>query len=305
MGLMDLGAEVAGIASQVAGSVVRIGRDPGRGAGMVIAEGRVATNAHNLRGEQVTVSFGDGHSETGRVVGVDVDADLAVIAVDTRGAQALEWGDGELLLGTPVFTVTNPSGGGVRVTFGLVSATGQAFRGPQSRRITDAVEHTAPLARGSSGSPLVDAHGRLAGINTHRRGDGFYLAVPATPELRERLGALGRGEAPHRVRLGVAVAPAYVAHRLRGAVGLPPRDGLLVRGVEEDGPAARAGVRPGDLIVEAAGQPVTGGDELHALLDDLEAHAGPGASLALRLVRGADELDVAVTFTGAQEEGSA
>ncbi|MGH8904868.1 MAG: S1C family serine protease [Egibacteraceae bacterium] len=299
--LMDLGAEVADIASRVADSVVRIGRDRGRGAGVVIAEGRVATNAHNLRGEQVTVSFGDGHSETGRVVGVDIDADLAVIAVDTRGAPALEWGNGELPLGTPVFAVTNPPGGGARVTFGLVSATGQAFRGPQSRRITDAVEHTAPLARGSSGSPLVDAQGRLAGINTHRRGDGFYLAVPATPELRERLEALGRGEAPHRVRLGVAVAPAHVARRLRGAVGLPPRDGLLVRGVEEDGPAARAGVRPGDLIVEAAGQPVTSGDELHALLDGLE----PGASLVLRLVRGADELDVAVTFTGAQEEGSA
>ncbi|MGH8896043.1 MAG: PDZ domain-containing protein, partial [Egibacteraceae bacterium] len=88
---------------------------------------------------------------------------------------------------------------------------------------------------------------------------------------------------------------------LRGAVGLPPRDGLLVRGVEEDGPAARAGVRPGDLIVEAGGRPVTGGDELHELLDGLEG----GASLALRLVRGADELDVAVTFTGAAEEGSA
>ncbi|MGH8895998.1 MAG: S1C family serine protease, partial [Egibacteraceae bacterium] len=204
--LTGLGAEVAGIVSRVAGSVVAIGRDQGRGAGVVIAEGRLATNAHNLRGERVTVSFGDGRRETGQVVGVDVDADLAVIAVDTRGVVVPEWGDGELALGTSVFVVTNPPGGGPRVTFGLVSATGQAFRGPQSRRITDAVEHTAPLARGSSGSPLVDAEGRLVGINTHRRGDGFYLAVPATAELRERLGALSRGEAPRRVRLGVAVA---------------------------------------------------------------------------------------------------
>jgi serine protease Do len=299
--LTELGAQVAGIASGVAGSVVRIGRERGRGAGVVIAEGRVVTNAHNLRGEQVTVSFGDDRRETGHVVGVDVDGDLAVIAVDTRAAVAPPWGDGELALGTPVFAVTNPPGGGPRVTFGLISATGQAFRGPQSRRITDAVEHTAPLARGSSGSPLVDAEGRLVGINTHRRGDGFYLAVPATPELRERLEALSRGEAPHRVRLGVAVAPAHVARRLRDAVGLPPRDGLLVRGVDEDGPAARAGVRPGDLIVEAGGRPVMSGDELHALLDGLEART----SLALRLVRGVDELDVAVTFTGPAEEGSA
>lgn len=299
--LLELSAEISEIASRIAGSVVRIGRDRGRGAGIVIAEGRVATNAHNLRGEQVTVSFGDGRTETGRVVGVDIDADLAVIAVDTRGAKALEWPDGELSLGAPVFTVTNSPDTGPRVTFGLVSATRQAFRGPQSRRITDAVEHTAPLARGSSGSPLVDARGCLVGINTHRRGDGFYLAMLATPELRERLGALSRGETPHRVRLGIAVAPAHVAHRLRSAVGLPPRDGLLVRAVDPGGPAARAGVRPGDLIVEADSRPVASGDELYALLDGLEI----GASLALRLVRGTDELDVAVTFTGAQEEGSA
>lgn len=299
--LAELEARIGEIASRVAGSVVTIGRDGGRGAGVVIADGRVATNAHNLRGEQVTVSFGDGRSETGRVVGVDVDADLAVIAVDTRTAPTLDWTESELPLGKPVLAVTNPPGGGPRVTFGLISATGQAFRGPRSRRITDAVEHTAPLARGSSGSPLVDAEGRLAAINTHRRGDGFYLAVPATAQLRERLEALSRGEAPHRIRLGVAVAPAHVARRLRGAVGLPPRDGLLVRGVEEGGPAARAGVRPGDLIVEAGGEEVTGDEEFHALLDRLE----PGASLALRLVRGADELEVAVTFTGAREEGSA
>jgi serine protease Do len=298
--LTELSAEIAGIASRIAGSVVTIGRDRGRGAGMVIAEGRVATNAHNLRGEQVTVSFGDGRSETGQVVGMDIDADLAVIAVNTRDTSALQWGDGELLLGTPVFTVTNPPGGGPRVTFGLVSATEQTFRGPQSRRITGAVEHTAPLAPGSSGSPLVDATGRLVGINTHRRGDGFYLAVPATPQLLERLEALSRGQAPHRARLGIAVAPAQVAHRLRGAVGLPPRDGLLVRAVEEEGPAARAGVRPGDLIVEADGRPVTNSDELHALLDGLS----PGASLALHLVRGVEEVQVAVTFTGAREEGS-
>lgn len=301
----QLGAEVAKISSRVAGSVVRIGRDRGRGAGVVIAEGHVATNAHNVRGEQATVAFGDGRHEMGQVIGLDLDADLAVLAVTTRTAPTLEWGVGELPLGTAVFAVVNPPGGGTRVTFGLVSATGQAFRGPQSRRITDAVEHTAPLARGSSGSPLVDAEGRLVGINTHRRGDGFYLAVPATAQLRERLGALSRGEAFPRARLGVVVAPAHVARRLRGAVGLPPRDGLLVRGVEEDGPAARAGIRPGDLIVEAGGHPVTGAEEFHTLLDGLAPDAVEGASLALRLVRGADELEVAVTFSGAREEGSA
>jgi serine protease Do len=171
-----------------------------------------------------------------------------------------------------------------------VSAVGRAFRGPQGRRIAGSVEHTAPLARGSSGGPLVDAAGRLVGLNTHRLGDGFYLALPADQELRGRIDDLARGEAPRRRRLGVALAPAHVTHRLRSAVGLPERDGLLVRGVEDDSPAARAGLRRGDLIVAVGERAVTGSDDLFAALDT-EAE-----SLSVTIVRGTDELTVEVTF---------
>jgi serine protease Do len=308
---LALSQEAQGIARAVGSSIVTIGCD-GRGAGAVIADGRVVTNAHNVRSQQVTVTFADGRAATGTVAGVDVDADLAVVEVATEGVQPLPWGDGQVEPGTPVFAVTNALGGGSRLTWGLVSATGQAFRGPRGRRIANALEHTVPLARGSSGGPLVDTDGRLVGINTHRRGDGFYLAVPATAELRQRLDALGEGRSPSRVVLGIAVAPAHVARRLRSAVGLPPQDGLLVRGVDDDAPAARAGLRTGDLIIEANGQPVTSSDDLFAILDTLQAHpeAENFASLALRIVRGVEHIDVAVAFgstaqNSTTQEGSA
>src|SRR5690606_21202752 len=138
-----------------------------------------------------------------------------------------------------------------RVSFGIVSATERAFRGPRGRRIRGSLEHTAPLPRGSSGSPIVDADGAVVGLSTHRIGDGFYLALPADDELRERLDALAAGRTRQRVTLGVGLAPSGVARRLRRSVGLPERDGLLVRGVEPDSPADAAGLLEGDLLVAA------------------------------------------------------
>jgi S1-C subfamily serine protease len=265
---------------------------------VVLADGRVATNAHNLRGEETTVVFADGRSVVGSVAGVDVDADLAVISVDTGGAPTIAWADdGTARVGAPVFAVANP-GGQLRVTFGLVSAVGRAFRGPRGRRIAGSIEHTAPLPRGSSGGPVVDAAGNLLGLNTNRLGDGFYLALPADAELRRRLEALGRGESPTRPRLGIGIAPARVARQLRRAVGLPERDGLLVRVVEEGGPGDRAGLRTGDLLVEAGGRAVTDADELYEALDQV----GEGQTLELRVVRGSEELTVTVGF-GAENTG--
>lgn len=298
----NLQRTIGELAEGVGGAVTSIGRDWGRGSGVVIGEGWVLTNAHNLRGDEVAVVFPGERAEKGRVLGVDVDGDLAVINVDTGAAPVIAWASNgsELTLGSAVFALTNPGGRGVRATFGLVSSAGQSFRGPRGRRIVDAIEHTAPLARGSSGGPLLDANGRLVGINTHRRGEGFYLALPATNELRQRIDALIAGEQPRPRRLGVAVAPPEVARRLRLAVGLPDRSGLLVRGVVEDGPAARAGIRQGDLIVAAGDTPVGSSDDLFAILEGLEEEA----SLPLQIVRGSEELSLAVTFSATREEGA-
>jgi serine protease Do len=296
--LDELEQAVRQVAERVGPSVVGIGRGRGRGSGVVLADGLVATNAHNIRGEETTVVFGGDRSAVGRVAGVDVDADLAVIAVDTGGAPAIAWADdAAATVGAAVFALANP-GGQLRVTFGLVSAVDRAFRGPRGRRIAGSIEHTAPLPRGASGGPVVDADGRLLGIDTNRLGDGFYLALPADAELRQRLDALGRGESTARPRLGVGIAPAGVARQLRRSVGLPERDGLLVRVVEDGGPADQAGLRTGDLLVEAGGRPLTDADELHEALDQV----GEDQTLTLRVVRGTDELTVTVRFGGSTAE---
>ena len=287
----------AGIAQQAEGagaSVVGIGQRWGAGSGVVLGPGRVLTNAHNVRGDQVTVTFADGRTAEGTVAGKDIDGDLAVIDVDTGGAPALPWADGApASLGTPVFALANPGGRGLRVTFGFVSGIERTFRGPRGRRITGSLEHTAPLLPGSSGGPVLTAGGQLLGINTNRLGEGFYLAIPADGTLRERAEALGRGEFATPPRLGVAIAPGHVARRLRRAVGLPDREGLLVREVTEDSPAARAGLAQGDLIVAVAGQPVSSIDDL---FDALQA-AGEG-TVELGIVRGTEERSVQVALGG-------
>jgi serine protease Do len=288
MSLLDELTQTLTSLSAAAGpSIVGIGSRL-RGSGIVIADGHVVTNAHNLRGDEVTVTFADGRSAIGRLAGIDVDGDLAVVAVETAGAPALAWSDADLTVGTVVFGAAATPSGGTRITFGTVSAVERSFRGPGGRRIGGSLEHTAPLAPGSSGGALLDAAGRLAGINTNRLGEGFYLALPADAALRARIEALGRGESVERPRLGIAVAPARVARRLRRSVGLPERDGILVRGVEDGSAADRAGIRDGDLIVEIAGRAVTDADELQEVLGSATM------PFEVKVVRGTDERTVSV-----------
>jgi serine protease Do len=291
--LDEIGASIRQLAAGAGTSVVGIGQRWGVGSGIVLGEGKVLTNAHNVRGDKVTVTFADGRTADGTVAGHDIDSDLAVIGVDTGGVAALPWADDAATeLGTPVFALANPGGRGLRVTFGFVSGIERTFRGPRGRRITGSLEHTAPLLPGSSGGPVLNAAGQLLGINTNRLGEGFYLAIPADQALQDRAGTLARGESAPTPRLGVAIAPNHVARRLRRSVGLPDVDGLLIRDVTEDSPAARAGITRGDLIVAAAGHPIRTPDDLFDALK-----AAPGGTIELNLIRGTDELTTQVTFT--------
>ena len=291
--LDEVGASIRQLAESAGASVVGIGQRWGTGSGIVLGTGQVLTNAHNVRGDQVTVTFADGRTAQGSVSGHDIDSDLAVISVDTGETPALPWvSSASVEIGKPVFALANPGGRGLRVTFGFVSGVERSFRGPRGRRITGSLEHTAPLLPGSSGGPVLDADGQLLGINTSRLGEGFYLAIPADETLRGRADALARGEAEASPRLGIAIAPGHVARRLRRAVGLPDTDGLLVRDVAEDSPAARAGLASGDLITEAAGQPVRTPDDLFDALAAVR-----GGTLELKVVRITDELTLQVTFT--------
>jgi serine protease Do len=285
---------IGSVVARVGPATVGFGRGWGRGSGVIVAQDRVVTNAHNLRSDDVAVVFEDGRRERGTVAGLDADLDLAVVEVLTGDAEPVAHDPNREApaIGTPVIAVANPGGRGLRATPGFVSAGARSFRGPRGRRLTGAIEHTAPLPRGSGGGPLVDIEGTLLGLNAIRLDGGLILAVPANAAFGDAMERLARGEAPRRLRLGVAIAPAHVARRLRRAVGLPDRAGVLVRSVAEASPAERAGIERGDLIVRAGAEEVDGVDALYRALDGVT----PGAELDLELLRGADERRVNVTF---------
>jgi serine protease Do len=283
--LDEITSTIASVAEKVGPSVVGINR---HGTGVVVADGFVVTNAHNVRGDATYVTFADGRTATGTAAGVD--GDLAVVAVDTAGAAPVELSTTEVAVGQVVVALSNPRGRGLRATLGTVSSTGRGFRGPRGRRIPGSIEHTAPLARGSSGGPVLDREGRVVGVNTNRVQEGFYQAIAATEELARRIDGLSKGDAPQRRRLGTAIAPPHVTNRLRAAAGLPEVDGLLVRGVEEDSPADKAGLRRGDVLLKAGNISLTSVDALHEALD------GAGDELEISIARAAEELTLEVSF---------
>ena len=138
---------------------------------------------------------------------------------------------------------------------------------------------------------MVDVDGRFVGLNTNRLGEGFYLAIPADDELKSAVERLSSGQTSTRPRLGVGVAPAAVARKLRQAVGLPDADGVLVRMVFDDGPAAAAGIRQATSS-PVGGQALTDPDDLYQVLDGI----APGSVVSVSLLRGVEELSVEVTF---------
>jgi serine protease Do len=286
------------VAASAGAGVVAIGQDA-RGTGVVIGENTVLTNAHNLRNPTVAVTFQGGRQLQGRVKAVDPDADLAVIEVDTTdpasgSSPSLFWAETAPSAGDIVFALS-PSLNGPRVSFGMVSAVDRSFTGPRGREITGSIEHTAPLLRGASGGPLLDRSGRLVGINTHRLGEGFYLALPGDAPTKGRIVRLCAGHSADDRRLGIALARPDVATQLRKAVGLVAREGLLVRGVAADGVAATAGIAEGDLLVAANGHPLVVAADLEAALAATLEEPLTDA-VTLDLVRGTAELQVTVNF---------
>ena len=200
--------------------------------------GIVLTNAHVLRGEEVAVPLGGGEAAHGRVAGVDPDLDLAVIAVDTGDIEprhlGARGGRGGSASARRSFALADPGGRGLRATVGFVSSAGRAFRGPRGRRIARLDRaHRAAAAR-LVGRPARRRR-RPAARPQHRAPGGRADPRPAGRRRPARAASTPspRGEAAQRPRLGVALAPPRAARRMRAAVGLPERDGLLVRAVQD------------------------------------------------------------------------
>ena len=282
--LHDLNTALAIVSANAAAATVAIGRD-GRGSGVIVAPGVVVTNAHSLRARTTQVRFADGRIEQAEVRGSDTDGDLIALTVDTGSVVPLRAAETAPL---PGHIVVGAHGDG-SVGVGHVAAVDRTFPGPRGRSIANAIEHTAALARGASGGPLVDVESNLIGINTNRSDVG-YQAIAYAGATRTRIDALIAGSSFHRRRLGVALAPAAATAALRKAAGLPEITGLLVRGVADDSPAQRAGLAQGDVIVSAGSVAIDSLDALARALDTNED------TIVFSVVRGVDERTVTVSF---------
>ncbi len=299
MGFVDeLEAAAAKVNQTGLSSVVGIGSRWPSGSGFLLADGLVVTSAHNIHGESAQVHFADGSRREATSINADRAGDLAVIQVSTEGASPAAFAGSDPALGTPIFAVANPGGRGMRLSFGVVSGKDRDFRGPGGHPITGGFEHTAPLPHGSSGGPVLNFAGEVLGINTKRLGEGLYAALRTDEALRHRLEALGKGEAVVRAYLGVGLLPGEVARRLRAAVGLPERNGVLVQHIDPDGPAAQAGILKGDLLTKALRAELSRASNLHRVL----ATAKPGDSIRLELLRGVEERTVEAILASEPEK---
>jgi serine protease Do len=243
----------------------------GGGSGVVITpDGFMLTSAHVVDGTdgQVEASFVDGRAVTARVVGADPLSDLAVLRSEADDLVPATLGDAETLrVGQLVVAIGNPNGFAGSVTAGVVSALGRSLpvRSRTAGRIVENVIQTdAALNPGNSGGALADGRGGVVGINTAVAGVGLGLAVPINEVTRKIVGALMREGRVTRAYLGIAGGSRPLPPRLARELGLTA--GVEVVEVVEGSPAAKAGLRPEDLIVAVGGTAVEGADDLQRLM---------------------------------------
>lgn len=260
--------------------------DAGSGSGFLFtSDGFVLTNSHVVSGaKEVRVRFADGRPLEGVLVGDDPDTDLAVVRVDATSAVPAALGESATLKpGQLVIAIGNPYGFQCTVTAGVVSALGRSLRSKSGRLIDDVIQTDASLNPGNSGGPLVTSRGDVVGVNTAaiRPAQGICFAI-AIDTAKYVAGRLIRDGEIRRGRIGVAGQTVPVHRRVVRHFGLGAETGVFVVSVEADGPAARAGVADGDVIVSFDGRSVAGIDELHRLL----AEARAGEAVPVGLVRG-------------------
>ena len=246
------------------------GRGSGESLGSAVVftnDGFLLTNAHVVgQATSGTAAFWDGTSVPFQVVGADPLSDLAVLRAtgDTPEPAVLGEAD-ELKVGQLVVAVGNPLGLAGSVTAGVVSALGRSMPAGQHGLIEDVIQTDAALNPGNSGGALADSRARVVGINTAVAGVGLGLAVPVNATTRRIMFALMREGRVRRAYLGLVVAPAPVAPAWRPRLG-GRHTGLRVASVVTGGPADRAGLRPGDLLLTAGGHEVATAQDLQRLM---------------------------------------
>jgi len=271
---------VAGVAEQLTPKVASLrvpqSRTAGRGRGeslgsavVFTADGFLLTNAHVVgHAAGGTATFSDGSTAAFQVVGADPLSDLAVLRATGVTPEPAELGEADgLRVGQLVVAVGNPLGLAGSVTAGVVSALGRSLPAGEHGLIEDVIQTDAALNPGNSGGALADSRARVVGINTAVAGAGLGLAVPVNATTRRIVSALMRDGRVRRAYLGVVVVPAPVAPVWRPKLG-GRATGLRVASVVSGGPADRAGLRSGDLLLIAGGHEVATAQDLQRLMFD-------------------------------------
>jgi S1-C subfamily serine protease len=267
----------------------------GAGSGVVVTpDGYLLTNEHVVqRVTEARVAFVDGRSVPAVVAGRDPATDLAVLRAQAGALPYAQLVNGQRLRpGQLVVAVGNPFGFESTVSAGVVSALGRSLRSRQGRLIESVVQHSAALNPGNSGGPLVDARGRVAGINTAiiAMAQGIGFAIPAATAQWVLTEILTQGRV-RRAWLGVAARDRPLDLRLVRALGLKSSRAVEVLSRESSGPAAQSDLRVGDLIVAVNDTCVDGVDALHREL----SRVPPGTELTLEAVRRTEKVKLAVT----------
>jgi serine protease Do len=273
----------------------------GLGSGFVInADGYVVTNNHVVaNASEIRVKLADGREVAGKVVGGDAKTDLALLKVDATGLPVIPLGDSSKLeVGEPVMAVGNPFGLELTVTTGIVSATGRSIgAGPYD----DFIQTDASINPGNSGGPLINARGEVIGVNTaiasgNGGSVGIGFAIP-TNLAKPVVAQLADSGHVTRAWLGVSIQP--VTKELATGFGLPDTSGALVSGVMEDSPAAKVGLKQGDVITKWDGHPVVRGTDLPRAV----AETRVGREVPIEVVRDGKPLSLTVKVAQLEERG--
>jgi S1-C subfamily serine protease len=280
------------LAPSVANLRVTRGRRAGGGSAVVITpDGFLLTSAHVVEGSTRPgrASFVDGRELRFDVVGSDPHSDLAVLRADADDLVAAELGDAERLrVGQLVVAIGNPNGFAGSVTAGVVSALGRSLPTGSGRIVDNVIQTDAALNPGNSGGALADGRGRVIGINTAVAGVGLGLAVPVNDATRQIVGALMTEGRFRRAYLGIAGGSRPLPPRLARRLGRG--SGVEVVQVVEGSPAAEAGLRPEDLVVELDGSPVGDVGDIQRLMVVEKI----GAPVPVRVLRGGQEVELAL-----------
>ncbi|MEE9171326.1 MAG: trypsin-like peptidase domain-containing protein [candidate division NC10 bacterium] len=295
---------VVGVVDKVGPAVISIGvrkrtRSPrygqeGAGSGVIIApDGFVLTNHHVVEGaEDVQVRLTDGRSFSAHLVGSDPATDLAVVRAEASNLPTADLGDSDSLrVGQLVIAIGNPLGFQSTVSTGVISALGRALRSQSGRLIENVIQTDVPLNPGNSGGPLVDSRGRVIGINTAMifMAQGISFAVPVNT-VKWVVGELVTRGKVRRAYLGIAGQVRPISRRIQRHLELQAATAVEVVSVEEEGPAHRAGVREGDLMLSVNGKSVGSVDDIHRLLTGWSA----GSPLNLTVLRNGERLQVQI-----------